>query len=348
MNHTGCDANAACTAGTACIALPRFASRSVRRFAHHFRLIACTFLLSCCAASARADCTWTNGPITRDYTFTIPTLSVARDVAVGTVIFSAPVQMGVPSAGNYANCSGSVPAVRTVTGGAQVSSNPYTFATNVPGVGMRFYDRSSGGTVRYWGAGAQETFNGNWAWNETTLGVEVVVTGPVGSGTINGALVATMSLGSLTIANLRVTTGNVVASTCVATATQTVALPIISSSGLPSIGSTAGSTPFLITLTGCPAGLHQIQYQLDPPDGAINAAAGTFAVSHDSKAQGIALSLTDMTQTPVSLSTPHAVSAYNPATGGTYPINLAIRYLRTGTVTPGTLKGSLIYTMFYQ
>ncbi len=151
----------------ACTALPRFASRSVRRFAHHSSAL--SHARSCCPAAlhrARADCTWTNGPITRDYTFTITHAERCTDVAVGTVIFSAPVQMGVPSAGNYANCSGSVPAVRTVTGGAQVSSNPYTFATNVPGVGMRFYDRSSGGTVRYWGAGAQETFNGNWAWNE--------------------------------------------------------------------------------------------------------------------------------------------------------------------------------------
>ncbi|HEY3596543.1 MAG TPA: fimbrial protein [Paraburkholderia sp.] len=299
-------------------------------------------------ATAKADCTWANGASPQDYLFYIATLFVPRDAAVGTVIYTAPVQTAIPAQGSYANCSGSVPAVRKVTGGAQVSANPYTFATNVAGIGMRFFDRDASGTTRYWGAGAQESYNGPWAWNGATLGVQVVVTGQVARGTTNGALLATMTLGSLTIANLHVGTANVVPTTCNVTATQTVSLPTISRSGLPSVGSTGGSTPFTITLGGCPAGMNQVQYQFDPPDGALNAALGTFALSHDSTAQGVALSLTDAMQAPVSLGTPHTVSAYNPASGGTYPINFAIRYYRTGTVTPGKVNGSLIFTMFYQ
>ncbi|MFC0402619.1 fimbrial protein [Paraburkholderia rhizosphaerae] len=306
--------------------------------------------LSCIlyAGAVQADCTWANGQSTHNYSFNIPAITVPRDAAVGTVIYTPPYQTAIPSSGVYANCSGNTPVVRKVTGGAQTSANPYTFATNVPGIGMRFFDTDGQNFFRYYGAGAMEYGNGGWGFNGMKFGVQVVVTGQTAGGTIDGTLFATMSLGSLTIANLRTTTAAVTASACNATATSTVTLPDIGSAALPTVGSTAGSTPVVITLTGCPQGMTQIQYQLDPPDGAINAAMGTFAVSHDSTAQGIGLSVTDSTQAPVSLGAPHVVSAYSPQTGGTYPINLAIRYYRTGTVTPGTVNGSLIYTMFYQ
>jgi outer membrane usher protein FimD/PapC len=37
-----------------------------------------------------------------------------------------------------------------------------------------------------------------------------------------------------------------------------------------------------------------------------------------------------------------------PPTGGTYPINLAIQYYRTGALVSGTVKGALTYTITYQ
>jgi major type 1 subunit fimbrin (pilin) len=296
--------------------------------------------------AVHAGCTWANGQTTHDYTFAIPTLAIPRDATVGTVLYSPPRQAAIPADTVYANCSGNTPVVRKVTGGTQVSTNPYTYATNVAGVGMRFFDYYS--SKRYWGAGSQEFYNGPWTWNDTTLGVEVVVTGPVGSGTLNATLVGTMLLGSLTIANLRVTTAIVTVSTCQVDTALAVVLPAVVVSNLPSNGSTAGSTPVAITLTNCPAGMTSIQYRLDSPDGAVNASSGVFSVNRGSSAQGIALSVTDATQTPVSLGVLHAVTAYSSKTGGTYPINLAIRYYRTGTIAPGTVKGSLMYTMSYQ
>jgi major type 1 subunit fimbrin (pilin) len=320
------------------------------------RFVACCPFIALCLTLlsivrpeiAAADCSWRNGQTTHDYTFNIPPLTVPRDAAVGTILYSPPYQTAIPSSGVYANCSGSIPVVRKVTGGAQVSTNPYTYATNVPGIGIRFFDTDGASFFRYYGAGAQEVWNGDWTFNGMKFGVQLVVTGQAGGGTIDGTLFATMSLGSLTVANLSVTTTAVTAMACTATATQTVILPNVSGSALPSVGSTAGSTPFAITLTGCPKGLKQIQYQLDPPDGVVDAARGTFALSRDSTAQGVALSVTNAAQDAIKLQTPQAVPAYNSQTGGDYPIDLAVRYYRTGPVTPGTVKGTLIYTMFYQ
>ncbi|WP_083615185.1 fimbrial protein [Paraburkholderia sp. SOS3] len=311
-------------------------------------LMCATFVSIAGSQQAMAACSWRNGQTTRDYTFNIPSLTVPRDAAVGTILYTPPYQSAIPSSGAYATCSGNTPVVRAVTGGTQFSTNPYTYATNVPGIGVRFFDTDGASFFRYYGAGAQEIYNGDWAFNSMKFGVQVVVTGKPEAGTINGTLFATMSLGTLTVANLRVTTASVTAAACTAAATQTVVLPNVSGSALPSVGATTGSTPFAIRLSGCPKGLKQIQYQLDPPDGAIDAANGTFALSRDSTAKGVALSVTDAAQDAIKLQTPQMVPAYDPQTGGDVPVNLAIRYYRTGPVVPGTVKGTLIYTMFYQ
>ena len=62
------------------------------------------------------------------------------------------MQNALPQSGAFANCtSGGGIANRTVAGGAQVSTNPWTYATNVPGLGIRYFEVYKG-LKRYWGA----------------------------------------------------------------------------------------------------------------------------------------------------------------------------------------------------
>jgi major type 1 subunit fimbrin (pilin) len=94
--------------------------------------------------------------------------------------------------------------------------------------------------------------------------------------------------------------------------------------------------------------MNQITYQLDAPGGVINAANGTFLAGSGSSSKGVGFVLKDTSNNPTSLGTPHILTAYKSATGGSYPIQLAVQYYRTDTIGPGTIKGTLIYTISYQ
>ncbi len=301
--------------------------------------------------SAQADCTWLNGQSTHDYTFALRSMTVPLGATVGTILYSPPTQAPIPPSTSYATCSSGGTVNRSVTGGEQVSSNPYTFATNVPGIGMRFYDSTNGANFRYWGAGNGETWNGEWGWGSAgvaALGVQVVVTGPVSAGTIDGSLVATMRLGNLTIANLRVTTANVVIATCQIDAVPTVQMPRITAKDLATVGASAGKTAFTIRLNNCPAGMKSITYQLDAPAGVINATNGTFLASDGSTSKGVGFALKNQAGAAFALGKATKLTAYNATTGGNYPLQFSVLYYRSGAITLGTVNGSLTYTMTYQ
>lgn len=297
--------------------------------------------------SANATCTWVNGASTQTYTISVPALSIPRDRPAGAVLYSAMVP-GIPGTGNFASCSSGGTANRTVAGGEQVSTSPYTYKTSVPGVGVRFFDKN-GGSVRYWGAGNQESFAGYWVWNGTNVGIELVSLGQVGSGSVSGGTVTgTFALDNLTNANVTFSAFSTTASTCSTSPTIPVELPRVRVSDMPTIGSTAGDQSFGIALTNCPAQLNAIQYQLDAPTGVIDAPSGTFLAKPESSTKGVGLVIKDSSNARVSLGAPHAFSGYNTATGGNYSIPLKAAYIRTGQIVPGNLAGTLIYTVFYQ
>ncbi|MFM0341102.1 fimbrial protein [Paraburkholderia fungorum] len=296
--------------------------------------------------AARAECYWINGAGPQNFTYSIPQITIPRNATVGTVIYDAPAQAASPAGGYYANCEGGTAYSYAVSGGTQIITNPNTFATNVPGIGMRFYRFN--GARSYFGQGVSGNYGGQWGYGGATFGVEVVVTGPIASGTINGALVGKFTQGSLAIVTMNVTAAVITASTCQIVADQNVNMPLVGSKELPTVGSMAGNSPFTISLTNCPAGMNKITYQLDPPAGAINATAGTFLAGSDSTATGVGFVLKDSSNAAVGLSTPLQLTAYSSSTGGTYPIRLAVQYYRTGTLGTGILKGTLTYTISYQ
>ncbi|MDR5801803.1 fimbrial protein [Caballeronia sp. LZ001] len=301
---------------------------------------------------AHAACTWINGQSTQTYVFAIPSVSVGRDTAVGTLLYNAPQQTAIPASGNFATCASNGIVNRSVTGGAQVSASPYTFATNVPGIGMRFYD-SYGGVRRYWGAGDGETFNGQWAWNGTTLGVEVVTTGPVGNGTVNGALTAQMMLGgTLVDAILSTSPFAVVGATCsVKSSVIYVTMKTVNTSALKAVGASAEPTPLSINLD-CASNIRVFVTLTDSV--APGNRSNTLTPTSDSTAQGVALQILNG-DTAVNFGADTSVAG-NPgqwmvatSTGGPMSIPLVVQYIRVAsTVSPGSLSGLVTFTMSYQ
>jgi major type 1 subunit fimbrin (pilin) len=233
-------------------------------------------------------------------------------------------------------------------GATPVSSNPFTYGTDVPGVGIRYFDVRPGGSPNYWDAPDGPTGNFGYTWGQLSFGIEIVVTGPVSSGITNGAAAGQYKIGTLTVANLHVNGFQIIPTTCSTSALIPVAMPSVSTSTLPAVGSTSGATPFSIQLANCPASVQEIAYQLDAPDGVVNAANGIFLVSTDSTSGGVGLAIKDSSNQPVSLNTVHPLPDFRPAAGAAYRIELSSNYYRTGDVKVGTVNGRLIYTMFYQ
>ena len=95
------------------------------------------------STDASATCTFINGQTAREYVVPVPTQTLARDVAVGTVLFRGMVA-ALPSSGSFANCSSPGTASRVVSGASLISStgNVYTYATEIDGIGVRL-DRKS-------------------------------------------------------------------------------------------------------------------------------------------------------------------------------------------------------------
>ncbi|WP_025496033.1 MULTISPECIES: fimbrial protein [Burkholderiales] len=297
--------------------------------------------------SVHATCTWVGGAGPQIHTFAIPAITIAPNSAVGTVIYSPPTQSAIPSTGNYMSCDANDSWSYGVNGGPLAASSPATYSTNVPGIGIRFY-RLQSGIKSYFGPTNSGNYGGYWSYSGAAWGIEVVVTGPVGSGIIDGTLVGTFSQSGITVATLKVTAGTVVASSCSINTVQSLEMPKVGPKDLPTVGSTAGNTPFTITLNNCPSGMNQITYQLDAPSGVIDAANGTFLAGSGSTSQGVGFVLKDSSSVAVRLGTPHVLSTYRPATGGSYPIPLVVQYYRTGAIGAGKINGTLTYTMSYQ
>ncbi|WP_162600663.1 fimbrial protein [Paraburkholderia sp. C35] len=288
------------------------------------------------------------------YTFDIPAIVVPRDATVGTVIYSSPRQQAQPATSAYAKCLGSTSWYYMVRGATQVTNmTTSTFATSVPGIGIRFFSSSASGTPpksSYFGPDKHGTFTAGGAENHKGeyYGIELVLTGQAEAGAIAPTVHGEYSIGGLTVSVLQITGGQIIPKTCQIVADSNVDLPTITTSALPSIGATTGSTPFRITLTDCPAQMNAIQYRLDAPGGVIDASAGTFLAGTTSTVKGVDLMVTDDADSAFALATAHTLDQYDPSTGGTYPIGFRLKYFRTGAVSAGKLQGQLSYTISYQ
>jgi type 1 fimbria pilin len=117
---------------------------------------------------------------------------------------------------------------------------------------------------------------------------------------------------------------------------QTVTLPPVQRRDFNGVGSTAGSTDFLVQLNNCPAGYNRIGYQLAPLDDVVVGTIGGMQLRPDATATGVGIHIADAaTGQPLMLRKSHTVTNYNRATGGSPSIPLRASYLQTGAKIGG-------------
>lgn len=281
-----------------------------------------------------------------------PTISVPNNASVGQ---SLQWQSYVPG---FGTSNVTCPVNETVVvNGTAAPGKTDIFMTNVPGIGVRYSV-----TQNYLGSFTTVPYSTTFSPPATTntlyyIGAELVVTGPVGNGTLTTipSLTITFSGNCFdTVTRTQyVTAGSTVtASTCSVTTSsiQVSLLPGVSPSSLASAGATSGATPFSIGLD-CPAAVNAYVSLTDASNPANRSTI--LSASADSTAKGVGMQI----------SSGSTVLSFGPSSAemgdmntwsvgrmnaGANLIPLVARYARTGPVSGGTVKGLATFTMTYQ
>ncbi|MFP3501840.1 fimbrial protein [Burkholderia sp. SIMBA_062] len=243
-----------------------------------------------------------------------------------------------------------------ISGGKLVPGYTNTYETGIPGIGIQFRAAIPGiantqiAPFRESTTGTSETFN---------AGVTLVVTGPVGSGSVAGSTLPTMTWraaqGTDRISYvLRVSgTLTVTGTTCaVRNASLKVSMPQIKGSALSQVGSTGGDQSFSIDLDRCAQGLKVYLTMTDVTDPSNR--SNTLRLDSESTARGIGYQITH-DSLPLGFGPDSAIAgntnqwyAGQPS-GNTLSIPLTARYVRTSEqITSGPANARASFTMSYQ
>lgn len=287
----------------------------------------------------------TNAP---DVSFSPPTsITVPFNAPVGTVIYSGP--QVAPSPTISITCTGGSSTYGIINSvGAQPGAGATIYPSGVSGVGYRLAHGTSTSYMLPWGC--CELDRGTYSLSVTTA-LQLVKTGTIISGTQlpSGTLArwqydrnpnGVMSAQDYVLASAV----TFVSPACQANAsTLAVALPRISTTALPTPDSTAGNTPFRISLT-CSSGVTvKIMFSTTTP--AVPAKTGVIASSGGTSA-GVGVQITNSTDfTPIAFG---AVNTVGATPNGALDLSYNARYYRTGAVTPGTVNATATFTLSYE
>ncbi|MGR2679644.1 fimbrial protein [Chromobacterium haemolyticum] len=143
--------------------------------------------------------------------------------------------------------------------------------------------------------------------------------------------------------------GNIVANTCTINSTGgasfTVTLPTVGVSSLATAGQTAGSTPFSINLSNCPATLKNAvtHFEIGPT---VDAATGNL--KNAGAATNVEVQLLNNTLQAINLAN-NTNSQIVPISSGTATLNYYAQYIATGGAAgAGAVNTSVQYSMTYQ
>jgi type 1 fimbria pilin len=281
-------------------------------------------------------------------TFSPPaTIAVPSGVAIDTVLWtSASV---TPSPTPIYDCYNTVNYGVTNNVGAAPAANVQYFPTGVTGVS---YVLIHSGADLYSYANSSESFG--FSGSQVTFSVpttlEIVATGTITNGSVlqAGTLGYWQWQGNGNPQIEAFVLGNkvtfVTSSCSVATNPINVTLPTISTTALGSVGATAGTTAFNISLNCTGAAGMSVSLELDA-NGTASGIQGVLTPTSGSSA-GVGVQVLNQANTAVTFGT--AVSE------GTTPVGqmnipFSARYYQTAaTITPGTLAASATFTLTYQ
>ncbi|HCT3169901.1 TPA: fimbrial protein [Enterobacter asburiae] len=314
------------------------------------RLINIIFLL-CVAAGLNSAHAGTCTTITpQESTLSIGTITVQRDVAVGTVLFSRNATL----TGSYlTGCTNPLMlgfSMRYLNATPSTYGN-HVYNTNVNGIGVRFssgnYFENPTNTFSYT---AQASYVEWWGGK-----IELIVTGPVASGSLTpGVLGVVMLQDSDGVYRDGLTTtlldGTINVLACSITTPQ-LTFPIGDISAV-TFGSTVGTTPAGAQNTqnlglNCDPGanVNVSLSGIQNPDVATTSVLALTGQGNTGTAKGVGVQLL-YNGTPITLNTRLPL---NVTTGGQQAFPLTARYYQTQTtVEPGTANASATLNLTYQ
>lgn len=318
-------------------------------FCQHIRRTFATFVLLIVvlhpAVSNAQTCSYTTGSAA-DLNATPPaTISVPRDAAIGTRIYTSGKSIHPSQTFNIA-CSSKVSIGVQNAAGAAPAAGSVDFPIGNTGLSWRFLNMYGTAQAIY----PMPPTGSSWGSNPSiSYTVEIWKTGPIPAGTtIPAGVLGTYQFGTLTGLNIMLNSTVTITQPACSTSDVTVDMGTPGISAFKGVGSRIATRPFAINLTNCPTGIKSVAYQLDTTTSIISASAAVVALNPASSATGVGLQILDKSFNPVTLGTPIPFASYTTA-GGNFVIPFNIGYYQTDSVvTPGTAIGSLTFTMTYQ
>ncbi|MBA2079654.1 MAG: fimbrial protein [Rhodanobacter sp.] len=357
------------------LSIPSASTRTApatRRASRLFGMVCGCLLLAGMAIApriARADCGYASGAATT-VTFNAGTITLTPGTQVNTVLWTS--NAASPANPPVLACNGNTPGgiVNTIAASTPVNGDNTLIPTGIPGISYRLLHPNTSSLLALYPNFPTGTGSFSVASN-----LQLVYTGPYLPPN-NSVLAGQLSQWKINICNNPIIYGdpyfgytyygcngsvspqpvetfNISANIVIQVPTctidpgsvnKTVTLPSITTSQLSGQGTTAGTTPFSLQLTNCPArlGVFITLDTANPQAGATGVIAPTAG-----NAAGIGVQVLKADgNTPVAFGT-----AINTGTtsASNYAINLYARYYQTGTTAgAGPVQGTATYTINYQ
>lgn len=282
--------------------------------------------------------------------------TAARDKPVGTVLATSTATISAAGIGGLC-----LVTTLFLSGSA---ANGNTFTTGVSGLGVNFYYYNGATRTQITpGLQASLALSLSAPGTLTRVDADLVVTGPIGSGTMNalpsvGLTFAAVGLGcgllSLSAETLTVTASNgtVTGVTCQVTNTAiAVNLPTVSVQKLVAAGQTAGATSFSIPLN-CATGGANVHVTLTDATNAANTST-LLSLKGTSTAGNVKLRIMRGDGSAINYGPDSAVAGTTNQwlvgpSASTSSIPLTVQYYATGTTTPGVVQAAATFTLSYQ
>jgi len=336
------------------------------------QLICCVLLaVSALSAHAEMKCEVVNVSLT----LTAGVISIPQSASPGTTVLTLPAatfqnNCMMYNSSPYPTTGTSVVTLATTT----ALANGYTdvYQTTIPGLGIRYAFSSpectpSSPTMSNGSIAVSCPFagplGGPYMYKDILVTPSFVVTGQVKSGAsaLSQSPIITTSLSTLGVSGdwrksplyTGAATGTLSVATCsVQTAALAVELPVVSSRGLSSgVGSVAGRQLFNLSFA-CASGA-QISVVITDVVNPMNR-SNVLTLAPDSTAKGVGIQILKDQNIPV-LFGPDAAGPgvdnqwlIGASPNGLLLLPLTAQYIRTGDVSPGSVRALATFTMSYQ
>jgi type 1 fimbria pilin len=341
------------------------------------RLFRCGIaVLLTCVASLPAQATSTCNDQNANNTLAIGTLPIPAGAAVGSTVSTlAPVNfivqcrfLGTGSQGASTVLTGRLSTAATLAPGFID-----VYSTSIPGLGVRYTMNSSASQCNIENralASGSLTFtcpysgpiNGPYMPYSVFITASLVVTGPITPGATTLASAPLISFALTTEdsggpwpqppAYNGSASGTLSRATCSVDMTDiAVVMPRAESRNLASIGATTGPASFSLTLS-CEAGATVLITLTDGVDPANRST--TLRPHPESTARGVGVQILDGAGVPVAFGPDSAAPgntnqwSLGAAPNGSLNVPMTARYVRTGALSPGSVRALATFTMSYR